>query len=76
MPIAKDGEISLHAAHGETSISYQLEPHRPKSTGGDHDVKGGGSCLALSPERIAIYGDAEWRLSVLNAIKTVVRFLL
>ncbi|KAL3743273.1 hypothetical protein ACJRO7_018560 [Eucalyptus globulus] len=73
VPLAKDEEISLRAAHGDTSISYQLEPHQPKSTGGDHHVKGGDFCLTLSPERIAIYGDAEWRLSVLNALKTVLQ---
>ncbi|XP_030524883.1 protein arginine N-methyltransferase 7 isoform X1 [Rhodamnia argentea] len=73
VPLAKDEEISLRAVHGDTSISYQLEPHQPISTGQDHNVKGGDFCLPLSPERIAIYGDAEWRHSVLNAIKTVLQ---
>ncbi|RVX15433.1 Protein arginine N-methyltransferase 1.6 [Vitis vinifera] len=36
---------------------------------GQHDLFARDSQLILSPERVAIYGDSEWRLSMLTAIK-------
>lgn len=68
-------EICLHATHTDTSISYNLDTqmsttdvlHHGLTTNGDFQ-------LVLPPERVAIYGDKNWRLSMLKALKSVVSY--
>ncbi|XP_073219808.1 protein arginine N-methyltransferase 1.6 [Cicer arietinum] len=67
-------EICLHATHTDTSISYNLDTqmsttdvlHHGLTTNGDFQ-------LVLPPERVAIYGDKNWRLSMLKALKSVLQ---
>lgn len=65
--MSKEKDVSILAIHSETAISYLLE-HDCQYAAGDFHI-------ALSPERIAIYGDCEWRRSMLKAMQNAVRFL-
>lgn len=68
MSVSKDEEVYLHAAHTETSILYNLKTDVPRKSGFDT----GDPQLILSPERIAIYGDREWRQSMFQALRNAV----
>ncbi|KAL6861370.1 hypothetical protein ACP4OV_017070 [Aristida adscensionis] len=60
----KDQTISLRASHNQTSISYQMnvsDDRYCRSLRGDH--------LTLLPERIALYGDKDWRSAMINVVK-------
>ena len=72
MSVSKDEEVYLHAAHTETSILYNLKTDVPRKSGFDT----GDPQLILSPERIAIYGDREWRQSMFQALRNAVISLL
>ena len=61
----------MHAVHDETSISYNLKAHS-QSEDMMHGFKGRDFQLLLSPERIGIYGDSEWRSFMLKAIRNAV----
>lgn len=74
MSITKDEEVCLHAAHTETSISYNLKNQSPRNETLQYGLKNGEFKLTLPPERIAIYGDSEWRHSMFSAITKPVRF--
>uniref|UniRef100_A0A0E0HJN1 Protein arginine N-methyltransferase domain-containing protein n=1 Tax=Oryza nivara TaxID=4536 RepID=A0A0E0HJN1_ORYNI len=64
IPATEDQVLSLRARHNQTSISYQLNINDEacdRSSKGDH--------LTLLPERIALYGDKDWRSALINTIK-------
>lgn len=73
--ISKDEEVHLHAVHTETSISYNLKTQAPRIEVMQDSFDAGDSQLILSPERIAIYGDSEWRDSMLKSMRNAVTFL-
>ena len=73
--MSKHEEVHLHAIHTDISISYNLKTQLSRTEIGQHDLFARDSQLILSPERVAIYGDSEWRLSMLTAIKNTVRSL-
>jgi protein arginine N-methyltransferase 7 len=75
MSISKDEEIHLHAVHTETSISYNLKTQAPRTEVMQYSFNSGDLQLILSPERIAIYGDSEWRDSMLKSMRNAVRYL-
>uniref|UniRef100_A0A0D9WKU8 Protein arginine N-methyltransferase domain-containing protein n=1 Tax=Leersia perrieri TaxID=77586 RepID=A0A0D9WKU8_9ORYZ len=69
IPATEDQVISLRARHNQTSISYQLNFNDEvcdRSLPGDH--------LTLLPERIALYGDKDWRSALINTIRNAVSF--
>jgi protein arginine N-methyltransferase 7 len=69
IPATEDQVLSLRARHNQTSISYQLNINDEacdRSSKGDH--------LTLLPERIALYGDKDWRSALINTIKNAVSF--
>ncbi|XAR70455.1 Histone-arginine N-methyltransferase [Bertholletia excelsa] len=67
LAVSKDEELHLHAMHTDTSISYILDTEAQgagmEQYGSDGDYK-----LILSTERVAIYGDTNWRFSMLEAV--------
>lgn len=76
IPISKDEMIHLDAVHNDTSISYNLHAQIPRIEVMYDGFKGGNFQLMLSPERIAIYGDIEWRSAMLTAIRNAVSLSL
>ncbi|KAL4570936.1 hypothetical protein LXL04_026601 [Taraxacum kok-saghyz] len=58
LSVCKDTDVCMEATHNETSISYRFKSYVDDSL----------PIITLSPERIAIYGDREWRHSMLKAI--------
>ncbi|KAK8516334.1 hypothetical protein V6N13_047038 [Hibiscus sabdariffa] len=68
MPVS-GGEVLLEATHTETSVSYNLNVQVPQTDIRQYDYGVGDFQLLLSPERIATYGDSEWRLSMLAAVR-------
>lgn len=71
--ISKDEEVHLHAVHTETSISYNLKTQAPRTEVMQYSFDTGDSQLILSPERIAIYGDSEWRDSMLKSMRNALQ---
>ncbi|KAH1133011.1 hypothetical protein AAZX31_05G057000 [Glycine max] len=71
--IFKGEEIHLHATHTETSISYNLDTQVPTSEILNHRCMTGDLQLVLPPERVAIYGDKGWRLSMLKAVQSMLQ---
>lgn len=67
--VSKNEQVSLEAIHNENSISYNIRSNNPKTKVGDLEFLNGDYNLVLSPERIAIYGDREWRLAMLMAAR-------
>ncbi|KAH0974015.1 hypothetical protein GBA52_015914 [Prunus armeniaca] len=61
MSITKDEEVCLHAVHTDISISYNLKNQASRNEIMQYGFKNGDFKLILPPERIAIYGDSEWR---------------
>lgn len=70
--MSKEEEIHLHARHNETAVSYNLTKACSR-TGISKNRLDDSSGLILSPERIAIYGDSEWRLCMITAAQKIVR---
>ncbi|KAL3497483.1 hypothetical protein ACH5RR_040215 [Cinchona calisaya] len=69
LSVHKDQEICLGASHTETSISYKVTtPLEKKDVGHCEPAQ-----IFLSPERIAIYGDSNWRCAMLNVIKNALQ---
>ncbi|KAF0911674.1 hypothetical protein E2562_011676, partial [Oryza meyeriana var. granulata] len=63
IPAMKGQVLSLQARHNQTSISYQMDLSDEacdRSIQGDH--------LMLLPERVALYGDKDWRSALINTI--------
>lgn len=73
MSIRNGEEVVLHAVHTETSISYNLKSRVLGTEVKQCDVNAKDFQLVLPPERIAIYGNDEWRLSMLTSIRNAVR---
>ncbi|GAB4834987.1 Protein arginine N-methyltransferase 7 [Ancistrocladus abbreviatus] len=73
VPVLKDEEVHLHANHSEISISYSLKAQTPQSESCYCKLEDGDFHLALSPERIAIYGAIEWRNCMLSAVQKAVQ---
>ncbi|KAI4315264.1 hypothetical protein L6164_028094 [Bauhinia variegata] len=71
--ISKGGEIHLHAIHTDTSISYKLESQKQKTEVLQQELSARDLQLVLSPERIAMYGDKEWRLLNLKAVESALQ---
>ncbi|KAL6986025.1 Protein arginine N-methyltransferase 7 [Sarracenia purpurea var. burkii] len=65
--ISKDEELHLHAIHSDTSISYEFEPQTQSTEMDQYDFARDDQ-LILSPERVAIYGDSNWRWFILQAV--------
>ncbi|PON40647.1 Protein arginine N-methyltransferase [Parasponia andersonii] len=72
IPISNNQEVHLNAVHDETSISYNLKTES-RTQVRMHGVKGGDFPLMLSPERVAIYGDSEWRSLMLIALRNALK---
>ncbi|XVE57663.1 hypothetical protein DITRI_Ditri04bG0107600 [Diplodiscus trichospermus] len=73
MPVSKGEEILLQASHTATNVSYNLTAQAPQTDRRQHDYRIGDFQLLLSPERIATYGDSEWRLSMLAAVRNALQ---
>ncbi|KAL9433796.1 hypothetical protein AB3S75_028607 [Citrus x aurantiifolia] len=73
MSICKGEELLFHALHTETSVSYELKSQIPITDERQHNLNGKDFQLALPPERIAIYGDGEWRLSMVMAMRNALQ---
>ncbi|XP_057415264.1 protein arginine N-methyltransferase 1.6 isoform X2 [Lotus japonicus] len=71
--IFKGEEIQLLATHDDTKISYNLDSKVPTTDVLHHGLTTGDMQLVLSPERAAIYGDREWRLSMLKTVESVLQ---
>ncbi|XP_042947869.1 protein arginine N-methyltransferase 1.6 isoform X1 [Carya illinoinensis] len=67
--VFKDEEVYLHAVHSDTSISYNLKAHASRNEVMQYGFDTWDLQLMLSPERIAIYGDNEWRHSMLKTLR-------
>lgn len=74
LPVLKGKEVQLHAAHTETSISYEFKTSYYEKEDTNIDLHTQDCQIVLLPERIALYGDSGWRDLMLNAIKKAVRF--
>ncbi|GJN29946.1 hypothetical protein PR202_gb18214 [Eleusine coracana subsp. coracana] len=64
-PAVKDQNISLTASHNQTSISYQMNIN---DEGCGRSLKG--DYLTLLPEKIALYGDKDWRSAFISATRS------
>ncbi|KAL7167246.1 hypothetical protein ACSBR2_037834 [Camellia fascicularis] len=69
LSISKDEELHLHAIHTDISISYEFETQAQGTEIKQYDEFARDDQLILSPERVAIYGDSNWRYSLLEAVK-------
>ncbi|KAL7188635.1 hypothetical protein ACSBR1_038486 [Camellia fascicularis] len=69
LSISKDEELHLHAIHTDISISYEFETQAQGTEIKQCDEFARDDQLILSPERVAIYGDSNWRYSLLEAVK-------
>ncbi|KAI3836123.1 hypothetical protein MKX03_028102 [Papaver bracteatum] len=67
--LIKDEQVHIEAAHDETSVSYSFKHHNYKANPGNCDGDSRDCQLTFSPERIAIYGDKNWRSSILTTVK-------
>ncbi|KAI7751280.1 hypothetical protein M8C21_003872 [Ambrosia artemisiifolia] len=64
LPVCKDEDVCMDAAHTDISISYEFNAQSQRSDVDHHDLSTQDSHITLSPERIAIYGDNDWRVSI------------
>lgn len=70
----KGDTICLHAIHTDTKILYNVTNQIPRTEVLQHRLSDADLSIVLSPERIAIYGDREWRLSMLKSVEGVVSY--
>ncbi|KAM5572881.1 protein arginine N-methyltransferase 1.6 [Rosa sericea] len=73
MSVNKDEEVCLHAVHTDISISYTIKSPVSRNKRMQYDFTGRDFKLILPPERIAIYGDSEWRHTMFNAISNALQ---
>ncbi|KAJ4954964.1 hypothetical protein NE237_011747 [Protea cynaroides] len=73
MSVSKDHQVHLQAVHNDTSLSYNLKYDDPRVVLGPNDLHVKDCQLTLSPERIGIYGDIEWRSSMLKAVRNALQ---
>ncbi|XP_057787065.1 protein arginine N-methyltransferase 1.6 isoform X2 [Salvia miltiorrhiza] len=69
LPVLKDKEVRVHAAHTETSISYNFKTSCDKKEDANVDLHTRDCQIVLLPERISLYGDCVWRDLMLNVVK-------
>ncbi|GER28048.1 protein arginine N-methyltransferase 7 [Striga asiatica] len=67
--VFKDQEVRLHAVHNETSISYEFKSSDEKKEVAHFDPCIQDNQIALTPERIALYGTRSWRSLMLKAVE-------
>lgn len=72
--IFKGEEIHLHATHADTSISYNLYTQVSTTEVLHHGLMTGDFQLVLPPERVALYGDKGWRVSMSKAVESAVSY--
>ncbi|XP_039134647.1 protein arginine N-methyltransferase 7 isoform X1 [Dioscorea cayenensis subsp. rotundata] len=65
--VCKDEHVLLQAFHDDTSVSYSLKVDGQTNF---NPYKAEDFNLMLLPERIATYGNKEWRMAVLTAVKS------
>ncbi|KAM0942475.1 putative methyltransferase [Dioscorea sansibarensis] len=70
--VCKDEHVLFQAFHDDTRVSYSLKVDGQTNF---NPYKVEHFNLMLLPERIAAYGDREWRMAVLTAVKSAVRTL-
>ncbi|PRQ18184.1 putative methyltransferase [Rosa chinensis] len=73
MSVNKDEEVCLHAVHTDISISYNIKSPISRNKSMQYDLTSRDLKLILPPERIAIYGDSEWRHTMFNAISNALQ---
>ncbi|XP_022154833.1 protein arginine N-methyltransferase 1.6 isoform X2 [Momordica charantia] len=66
--ISKDEKVHLIASHNDTTFSYHLKTQIPRGEVLQHGINAENFKLIYPPERIAVYGDREWRLAMSLAI--------
>ncbi|GAB2274167.1 Protein arginine N-methyltransferase 7 [Dionaea muscipula] len=70
--VSKNTEVHLHATHCEISISYDLKTELSGLENGNYNYRDPHFQLVLPPERIAIYGDSNWRNCMRSAVQKAV----
>ncbi|XP_004299441.1 PREDICTED: protein arginine N-methyltransferase 1.6-like [Fragaria vesca subsp. vesca] len=73
MYVKKDEAVCLHAVHTDISISYSIKSPVSRNKSMQYDLTGRDFKLILPPERIAIYGDSEWRHTMFKAISKAIQ---
>lgn len=73
--VCKDEDVCMVAIHTDISVSYEFkaQSQRPSEEEDHHESSPQDSQITFSPERIAIYGDNLWRLSMFKAINYVLK---
>uniref|UniRef100_A0A1D1YMR7 Protein arginine N-methyltransferase 7 n=1 Tax=Anthurium amnicola TaxID=1678845 RepID=A0A1D1YMR7_9ARAE len=69
VPVSINEEISFQARHDETSISYSVGNKYQGMELSNCGCETADNQLILSPERVGIYGDKDWRSSFLTATR-------
>lgn len=72
--MCKDQDVHLHAAHTETSFSYRVSTSSQENMVRNCELPPQENHIFISPERSAIYGDRNWRFSMLKAIEDAVSY--
>ncbi|XP_050226293.1 protein arginine N-methyltransferase 1.6 [Mercurialis annua] len=70
-PVGKDEQLLLRATHNDTNIFYDLAIQDTEVM--QHNFTSWDFHLILPPERIAIYGDREWRSLMLTALRNALQ---
>ncbi|MCD7467435.1 Protein arginine N-methyltransferase 7 [Datura stramonium] len=73
LPLLKDEEVNLLAAHTDTSISYEMKTLSQNMKLGRSELSTQKYQITLPPEKIALYSDVNWRCSMLKAIKNAMK---
>ncbi|OVA13413.1 Protein arginine N-methyltransferase [Macleaya cordata] len=71
--IVKDKQVHIQAVHDDISVSYNLKYDNHRIDPGHYNAHSRDCQLILSPERIAIYGDIDWRFSMLTALRNALQ---
>ncbi|URE19676.1 Protein arginine N-methyltransferase [Musa troglodytarum] len=66
LPVLKDKLVLFKAAYDEIKISYHLKCDDQTCC---NNFNFGNCLLELSPERVAVYGDKDWRSGFINAMR-------
>ncbi|KAG1359314.1 Protein arginine N-methyltransferase 7 [Cocos nucifera] len=66
MPVTKDKHVLFKAVHNDASVSYCLKFDDQSAY---NDFNSENCLITLLPERIALYGDKDWRSALIRAIK-------
>ncbi|KAM3375560.1 protein arginine N-methyltransferase 1.6 [Capsicum galapagoense] len=73
LSLLKDENVSLLAAHTDTSISYEMETLSQNMKLGRSELSTQKYQITLPPEKISLYCDVSWRCSMLTAIKNAMK---